>query len=259
MLLSLLLLLVLVLFYFPASPEAKPFTFGGSGGAASGSGSGAFSFSGGGGGGIGAAVAAAGADGGGAAAADEVDATQDGEHTGATFEPVVKLTEFVEAAAEEDEAELLKVRCKLYRFDKDGAEWKERGLGDLRILRHKKRGVIRVLMRRDKTHKVCANHYIVPGMELTENVGSDKSWVYSANDFADGEPVAEVLAAKFPTKEVAAEFKAAFEKAREEMAAVKEKAEAEGGAEEGEAKAEAEEAKAEEGEAAKKDEEEAKA
>ncbi len=51
-------------------------------------------------------------------------------------------------------------RAKLYRFDKteDPAEWKERGTGDMKILKHKDTKQCRVLMRRDKTLKVCANH-----------------------------------------------------------------------------------------------------
>jgi len=41
----------------------------------------------------------------------------------------------------------------------DPPEWKERGTGNAKILRHKKSNLIRVLMRRDKTLKICANHY----------------------------------------------------------------------------------------------------
>ena len=51
-------------------------------------------------------------------------------------------------------------RAKLFRFDtkEDSPEWKERGVGDVRILKHKITGVCRIVMRRDKTHKLCANH-----------------------------------------------------------------------------------------------------
>ena len=52
-------------------------------------------------------------------------------------------------------------RAKLFRFDSelDPPEWKERGTGTVKILKHKKSELIRVLMRRDKTLKICANHY----------------------------------------------------------------------------------------------------
>lgn len=50
-------------------------------------------------------------------------------------------------------------RAKLFRFDKESQEWKERGTGDVRLLKHKETGKVRLVMRRDKTLKVCANHY----------------------------------------------------------------------------------------------------
>jgi len=52
-------------------------------------------------------------------------------------------------------------RAKLFRYDTtlDPREWKERGTGDVKILQHKLLGTCRVLMRRDKTLKICANHY----------------------------------------------------------------------------------------------------
>ena len=49
-------------------------------------------------------------------------------------------------------------RAKLFRFDKTAGEWKERGRGELKMLQHKTTGKIRIVMRRDKTLKICANH-----------------------------------------------------------------------------------------------------
>ncbi len=51
------------------------------------------------------------------------------------------------------------MRAKLFKFDRESREWKERGTGDVRLLRHKENGKTRLVMRRDKTLKVCANHY----------------------------------------------------------------------------------------------------
>ena len=51
------------------------------------------------------------------------------------------------------------MRAKLFKFDRDSREWKERGTGDVRLLKHKENHKTRLLMRRDKTLKVCANHY----------------------------------------------------------------------------------------------------
>ena len=49
-------------------------------------------------------------------------------------------------------------RAKLFRFDGESTEWKERGTGDVRLLSHKETKKVRLVMRRDKTLKVCANH-----------------------------------------------------------------------------------------------------
>ena len=46
----------------------------------------------------------------------------------------------------------------------DSNEWKERGVGVAKILVHKETKKIRVLMRRNKTLKLCANFYGRVGM-----------------------------------------------------------------------------------------------
>ena len=75
------------------------------------------------------------------------------------YEPVIQLTEKVNVTTnEENEDVIFKMRAKLFRFVTDSNEWKERGTGDLRLLQDKENKLIRVVMRRDKTLKVCANH-----------------------------------------------------------------------------------------------------
>lgn len=61
------------------------------------------------------------------------------------------------------------MRAKLFKFDRESREWKERGTGDVRLLKHKENGKTRLVMRRDKTLKVCANHY---GMILDNGIWS---------------------------------------------------------------------------------------
>lgn len=76
------------------------------------------------------------------------------------FEPVIKLeTQVAVKTFEEDEHVLFKMRAKLFRHDKTAGEWKERGTGDVKLLQHKKTKKVRLVMRRDKTLKVCANHF----------------------------------------------------------------------------------------------------
>ncbi|KAB8270274.1 putative Ran-specific GTPase-activating protein 1 [Aspergillus minisclerotigenes] len=134
------------------------------------------------------------------------------------FEPVIRLTEKVETKTNEElEEQTFKMRAKLFRFDGESKEWKERGTGDVRLLKHKENQKTRLVMRRDKTLKVCANHYIVPAMKLSPNVGSDRSWVWNAAaDVSEGEPEAQTLAIRFANSENANLFKEAFEKAQQE-------------------------------------------
>ena len=73
---------------------------------------------------------------------------------------MIKLEHKVEVKTnEEDEDVQFKIRAKLFRFDKESKEWKERGTGDVRILKQKETKKVRLVMRRDKTLKVCAIHY----------------------------------------------------------------------------------------------------
>lgn len=134
------------------------------------------------------------------------------------FEPVVRLTEKVEVKTNEElEEEVYKHRAKLFKFDGTSKEWKERGTGDVRLLKHKENGKTRLVMRRDKTLKVCANHYLVPDMKLQPNVGSDRSWVWNAGaDVSEGEPEALTLAIRFANPQIAQEFSEAFIKAQQE-------------------------------------------
>lgn len=60
------------------------------------------------------------------------------------------------------------------------------------INRHKDSNRIRVLMRQEKTMKVIVNHFLDPRIVLVPNVGNDRSWVWVAFDFADGELVETV-------------------------------------------------------------------
>ncbi|XP_046415356.1 ran-specific GTPase-activating protein [Neodiprion pinetum] len=133
------------------------------------------------------------------------------------FEPIISLPIIEVSNNEEDEVELIKLRAKLYRYDSsDGlSKWKERGTGEVKLLRHKTKSTVRVVMRRDKTLKICANHFVTPWMELKPNCGSDRAWVWSVlADFADEELKPELLAIRFANAENATMWKDAFEKAK---------------------------------------------
>lgn len=137
------------------------------------------------------------------------------EDDGIHFEPVISLPKLVsKTTGEENEETLFCHRAKVYRFDAKENQWKERGVGEVKILSSKKSGKSRILMRRDNVLKICVNHQIMPEMEL--NPKTEKSWVWNTPaDFADEIPKPETLAIRFKTPEVAMEFKDAFVKGRQ--------------------------------------------
>ncbi|RVE58148.1 hypothetical protein OJAV_G00206390 [Oryzias javanicus] len=158
------------------------------------------------------------------AESDNDSAHADEDEDGPHFEPIVPLPDKVDVkTGEEEEEEMFCNRAKLYRFDTETKEWKERGIGNLKILKHNTKGKVRLLMRREQVLKICANHYITPDMLLKPNAGSDKSWVWNAIDYADEEPKPEQLAIRFKTVEEASLFKAKFEEAQKVAPASPEK------------------------------------
>ena len=67
--------------------------------------------------------------------------------------------------------------------------------------------------------KIIANHVVDPRIKLEPNAGSDRSWVWSAFDFSDGELVETVFALRFGDSDKAGAFKTAFGEAQKEMEA----------------------------------------
>ena len=154
----------------------------------------------------------------------EEDYDPEKEVGGADFKPIVSLPAIVDVqTGEEDENVIYSHRAKLYRFDHEIKQWKERGVGDIKILVNPETNRCRVVMRRDQIHKLCANHFITCEMELKENAGSDRSWVWSVNaDFADGIAKAELLAVRFRHAEDAVMFQVKFKECQETFGEPKE-------------------------------------
>lgn len=112
---------------------------------------------------------------------------------------------------EEQEEELAKFRSKIYRFRKQ--EWKERGVGELRFLKHKVTNMIRILSRAEKTHKCTLNHFpikqdILGKLESLKT--SNNSWTWAAQDISDEVPAVEKFCAKFTSKEDSEKFGVLF-------------------------------------------------
>merc|ERR1711964_538302 len=73
-----------------------------------------------------------------AAAAEENPEDEAPESEDVHFEPVIRLTEKVDVKTNEElEEQTFKMRAKLFKFVRESNEWKERGTGDVRLLKHK--------------------------------------------------------------------------------------------------------------------------
>lgn len=101
---------------------------------------------------------------------------------------------------EEDEDLVFEHRCKLFRFrDK---EYKERGLGAIKVLKHKTTGKGRLIMRREAIGLVCLNCWNCTSVERVRD--TQVRWI--GLDASDGEPELTVFLAKFKTSELTDSF-----------------------------------------------------
>jgi len=149
--------------------------------------------------------------GGGETSEDEVVESED-----IHFSPVVPLPDKVEVkTGEENEEMLYSHRAKLFRFDTTVKEWKERGLGDIKLLRHKETGKLRLVMRRDHVLKLCLNHLLSAELEFTPK--DEKTWLWATADYSDGEIEYMQFACRFKTAEIAMDFKKMIDEARKDI------------------------------------------
>jgi len=151
---------------------------------------------------------------------DEGDAGHDDSHDDAhdpQFKPIIPLPDAIEVVTgEEDEDKVFCERAKLFRFDK---EWKERGVGEMKILYHPVRKSYRLLLRRDKVHKVVLNQPLTLDLTLSRLPTSETAWCWAGMNYAEdpenGE--GEKLAVRFKTTETALSFKQALDSCQEQL------------------------------------------
>ncbi|KAL6255296.1 hypothetical protein P5V15_013636 [Pogonomyrmex californicus] len=137
------------------------------------------------------------------------------------FEPIIPLPDAIEVrTGEEDEEKVFCHRAKLYRFhsdEKQRGEWKERGVGEMKILHHAGHGTYRLLLRREQVHKVVCNFLIIPDVEFRPLSTSNQAWMWAGLNYAEEEPCVEQLAVKFKSTEIAQEFKAHIDNIQQEL------------------------------------------
>ncbi|XP_039539365.1 uncharacterized protein LOC120487190 isoform X1 [Pimephales promelas] len=135
-------------------------------------------------------------------------------YTSQIYEPAVPLPDLIDiSTGEENERVVFSHRAKLFRFDRESIEWKERGVGEIKILQNDKPRSARLVMRRERVLKLCANHWIASNMKLEPVKSSGKAWTWNALDFADGDGVDQTLAVRFKLQESADAFREIFEEA----------------------------------------------
>ena len=72
-------------------------------------------------------------------------------------------------------------------------------------------------MRQEKIMKVIVNHALDPRIKLEPNLGNDRSWVWSAFDFASGDLLETYFATWFADSDIANDIKKIFEEDQKEM------------------------------------------
>uniref|UniRef100_A0A914QJ33 Uncharacterized protein n=1 Tax=Panagrolaimus davidi TaxID=227884 RepID=A0A914QJ33_9BILA len=128
----------------------------------------------------------------------------------AQYEPVIPLPDKVDiVTGEEFEKVLFKNRCKLYIFNSDTKEIKERGVGDIKVLFNPENKYYRVVMRREQVHKICANFSIIKSTKIADKAGTKGCGAFNCIDFSENtqEGIPTVFFIRFRDEKVYEEFK----------------------------------------------------
>lgn len=133
---------------------------------------------------------------------DEVEHYEPNAH----FEPVIPLPALIDAKTGEEEENVIFVhRAKLLRYDNTTKEWKDRGIGEMKVLVHKTdASKARLLMRREQIFKLCCNMVITKDLKFKKM--NTTTYSFGGQDFSEAEMKAETLAVKFKTTDLVTEF-----------------------------------------------------
>lgn len=129
------------------------------------------------------------------------------------YEPIIKLPdEIVISTGEEDELKIFGERAKLFRYDNSTKQWKERGVGELKILHHSQKNTYRLLLRREQIHKLVLNHGVSHDFVMNPMNSSGNAFCWSCMNYAEGAGTAEQLAVRFKNEDLANQFKNEIDK-----------------------------------------------
>ena len=106
-------------------------------------------------------------------------------------------------------------KAKIMRFDEGENQWKDRGQGDAKIMKHKSESNrFMFVFRREAIQKLAAHHDLVKGMSAAKHPQSEK-WVkwMAVKDYTDDEEGwEELFLIRFTSVELADAFLAEFNK-----------------------------------------------
>ncbi|KZC14709.1 RANBP2-like and GRIP domain-containing protein 5/6 [Dufourea novaeangliae] len=155
---------------------------------------------------------------------EECDENENEQDHDPHFEPIVPLPDVIEVrTGEEDEEKVFCERAKLYRYVNATREWKERGVGEMKILHHAGHGTYRLLLRREQVHKVVCNLLLTPDIEFARLSTSDRAWMWAGMNYAEDPPCIEQLAVKFKNPELATKFKDTVDRIQQTLNEIREK------------------------------------
>lgn len=137
----------------------------------------------------------------------------------AHFEPVIALPELIEVkTGEEDEIALFEHRAKLLRYFKESKEWKDRGIGNMKVLASKSDpNKVRLLMRREQVFKVCCNQMLTKDTKFVNLPNTQSALSWYGQDYSENELQVEMLAVRFKTADICQRFHQAILDAQKNM------------------------------------------
>merc|ERR1719427_1082228 len=119
----------------------------------------------------------------------------------------------------EIETILFQIRAKLFLYDREKKEWKDRGVGNVKLTQNQQNYKPRLVMHRDQVLKVCLNQFVSykDAIKLADMQGSEKAVTWVNQDFSDEEkPEGDLLqlALRFKTIEIKDTFVKTLENAQ---------------------------------------------
>lgn len=137
----------------------------------------------------------------------------------AHFEPVIPLPALVDVkTGEENEITLFEHRAKLLRYVKETKEWKERGIGNIKVMVNKEDpNKVRLLMRREQVLKICCNQLLAKDTKFNKMPNTETALTWFGQDYSENELQVEMLAIRFKTAEICKQFHDAILSAQSKM------------------------------------------